>query len=489
MVTNYSQFQTRNLFKAIKPLFSSFLDFESISSPLNASGRNELPSNANAESVPFAFALSHTSNYTEIPLPRTLREPRVFYYNPDSQPASVFYLRLFSTLIEDLKLLAKFLSDVLSGDIGPPPISQISPSDKLGLLSTHCVICGLKYGSFRCTNGQRQRVTRCRHHHHFLSQTKKVDFICSFCNINLACMLSSRIPWNIYSHYGSGYDGLYILYMALEYGKTKMPLTTRDRQGNAVTRHRPILRLPPKVLLRNSQTVLSTTLTLSCFDETCHHNVERAEDASNSDIQRRGRQLSTSPPSKPCAFARKILFLDSWLMLGHSLDQLVKDLAETSKAANIPLHRSFPNSWEHAKRLGFSDGEAERYVLTKWKFPFDMMTSFKSMVEIVSPPAIDSFATKLSNSGKTIEVGDYNHFCWLWNRVQAQSLLDMTMKYVASDCLLLSDVVTAFYERLFTVTNLYPSFFLTLPQLSLAAALLNARDPLDQTRPEVPVGC
>ena len=481
--THYTQYQTRNLHKAVKPLFTSFLDFESISSPIaqNFNGRGELPSNASAESVPFAFALSHTSNYQEIPLPDALCEPRTFYYDPDSQPPSVFYLKLFSTIIEDLKLLGKFLSDVLSSDIGPPSNSELRPEDRSGLLSSHCPICGGRYGSFRLVNGRRVRVTRCRHHHHFLSLNKNIDWICGSCNLNLVCQVSSRIPWSILSHYGSGYDGLYVLFMALEYGTSKMSVTALDEHGNAVTRHRPILRLPPKILLRDSQTILSTTLSLNCFDKSCHHNTELSANAPRGEQSR--PQTSSTAQSGPCIFARKIIFLDSWLMLGHSLDQLVKDLAQTGRATNVPLHQSFPNTFSHAKRLNFTDEEAEKYVLSKWKFPFDTMTSFKALTEIVSPPPIGDFNTKLSNSDATIADEDYNHFCWLWDKVQANSLLDMTVKYVASDCFLLSDVVLNFYARLFAATNLYPSFFLTLPQLSLHSALLNARDPLDLTRP------
>ena len=208
---NYLKFKPGHLYRTLKPLFATFIDFENLRTDIvpDQSTKADYPMNAHSESTPFAFSIVHTSNYNEIATPQYLKAPRTFFYNPETQSEDTFHLKLLTVLREDLLLLERFLGETLEKDIGPPSYKNIPTEIRNEFLSsTNCPICGRRYNSFCLSHGKKKKVKRTRHHCHYLSFLNNVQSICNFCNLQVQSEIAKRTCITISAHFGAKFDAL-----------------------------------------------------------------------------------------------------------------------------------------------------------------------------------------------------------------------------------------------------------------------------------------
>ena len=208
---NYLKFKTGHLYRTLKPLFTTYIDFENLRTDIvpEEATKSEHPSNARSESTPFAFSLVHSSNYIEIPTPPYLKTPRTYFYNPEHESEDVFYIKLLTVLRDDLLLLETFLNDTLEMDNGPPTYKNMPFEQREKFFdSTNCFICGRKYDSFCIHQGKMKKVKKTRHHCHYLSFLNNVQDVCSVCNLHLQSEIAKKTFLTIFAHFASKFDGL-----------------------------------------------------------------------------------------------------------------------------------------------------------------------------------------------------------------------------------------------------------------------------------------
>lgn len=149
----------------------------------------------------------------------------------------------------------------------------------------------------------------------------------------------------------------------------------------------------------------------------------------------------------------RITFLDSFRFLSASLDELVQNLAPESLE---PLKTHFRNEHEYL------------LAIRKGVFPYDFVTGWESLTSTCLPSK-EKFYSKLKQ--ESISDENYNHAKNVWNTFQVQNLGEFSDIYLKTDVLLLSVVFENFRSLAFKYYGLDPSFFVSLPSFSWAAAL------------------
>ncbi|XP_050293541.1 uncharacterized protein LOC126734075 [Anthonomus grandis grandis] len=149
----------------------------------------------------------------------------------------------------------------------------------------------------------------------------------------------------------------------------------------------------------------------------------------------------------------RLTFLDSFRFLSASLDELVQNLASETLE---PLKKHFRNEQEYL------------LAMRKGVFPYDFVNGWDSL-STTYLPSKDHFFNKLKQEPITNE--DYAHAKNVWNTFQVQTLGEFSDVYLKTDVLLLSIVFENFRSLAFQYYGLDPSFFVSLPSFSWAAAL------------------
>ena len=136
----------------IKPLTIGFADLESYNVDMpnnNESIYKKIPSNATRTQTAMSYCYNFCSLYPSIPLPPSLKSPRVRFcpQTPECSDRELF-LSFFLSLRNDLWEHSKFLESVLSKDAPPLPLNQRSARMVKYFKSVlYCLICGRKFGS------------------------------------------------------------------------------------------------------------------------------------------------------------------------------------------------------------------------------------------------------------------------------------------------------------------------------------------------------
>ena len=175
-------------------------------------------------------------------------------------------------------------------------------------------------------------------------------------------------------------------------------------------------------------------------------------------------------------------------MLPHSLDELTNDALDYCTQTHTPIENVFKNTYSFAKELGLTHNDCIKYCSAKIWMPFELLRSIDYMKSIVNIPDRHLFQNRLSNSGQIPSEEQHKRFSWLWNTFGCENLLDAIAAYVACDTLYLSDLVIFQYSKIHRLLSLWPSWYLTISQLALQGALLNAKNPLNKQTPlQIPV--
>ena len=112
--------------------------------------------------------------------------------------------------------------------------------------------------------------------------------------------------------------------------------------------------------------------------------------------------------------------------------------------------------------------------------PHEYATDYQTLLDTKEPPAKELFYSQLKEA--TITDGQYQNFLKVWNKLNITSLLQLYQIYNICDTILYGDSVSFFFEKLFQLTHLYPSKYLTLSSLAVDSLLFNGRHPRYKNR-------
>lgn len=150
-----------------------------------------------------------------------------------------------------------------------------------------------------------------------------------------------------------------------------------------------------------------------------------------------------------------IRFMDSFRHLPASLSALVDALKASNH--NFPILRQF-------------FPEADLSILTrKQVFCYDFVSHFDTF-QIKNLPKKKEFFNSLID--EDISDDDYDHAKLIWHKFKCKNLGDFSDFYLKLDVLLLSEIFENYRKNIFKHYKLEPVFYLTLPSLTLDAALL-----------------
>ena len=474
MEPSYIRFSLGKCFATIRPLTSSFCDFETSSIPVHPDPRLDgtgQPKSALSEHLPFSFCLTHISHYSRFPLPTELETPRVLHIDRETTGEQSFYLNFLLTVRKDFLMLDQFLRDVLALDAGRPSFSEMSDDERnRHLTAKRCSLCGSRYATENARSYKPLRPTV--HHSHILESGDDSTSIslCVPCNLNTQTEVCKRISKTVYTWNGANFDHNYILTAAVLYGGTKFPVT--NPTTGETTAFRPLIKGVPRILLRD-QSILTLEMKFSCLNSECPGCLDRSNRRKRSRRRVADRKL---PPF--CPFSRAVKFFDLVQLCPSSLDKAVQDLALASEKENIPLERTFKHTYAFARQNGLSRENCEKFVRTKLEMPFALFSSVKTMQSIVTPPPREVFVNELSNSGnQPISPQSYENFKWSWEVFNCSSLLDLETVYIQCDCLQSSDIADYVFRKLHSLVGLWPGFFVTISMYAVNSALFNCYDP------------
>ena len=386
------------------------------------------------EQTALSYCLLHTSTYPQFPLPQALSDFRVMHFDREQTDEKSFYVKLLTTIRDDLPLIHKFTIDSLKvGNKGTPKLQDLAANERKDFLaSQRCSLCGYCYGR-PSPKGANQVLRKALHHNHLplmdyipLSDGERQTLpICTICNLAAVTALHRKVMLPIATHGGSNYDLLMIARGAICYGNSLFPVRAAD---GAILAHRRLLKKPPTILMRDSNSVLTIKLLFSCPELSCKACQQKNK---VSQLRKKGKLVRAS--SEFCIYSRAVVLNDSCAITQISLDKGVSDLAETAKAKNIPISQIFPNTYSFAKKLGLSDAESARFATQKITMPFSKFRTVSDMKNIVSPPDKSAFTNDLANTNLPIDDNSYKEFVWSWKRFQCRNLLDLSAVYICAD--------------------------------------------------------
>ena len=213
---------------------------------------------------------------------------------------------------------------------------------------------------------------------------------------------------------------------------------------------KPLLKKPPKILLKNSQSPISLRFQFNC---------PKGSLCKRCSISRK-KTSKYLAPLPYCEYSRSIQFIDSYLHLNASLASCVSDLHDVAKTSNTPLETLFPSTYTFSNELEYSYAQFQVLISAKMKFPFSLCTDISTLKSYSTIPPKECFADKLSNRAYIDEEG-YQTFCKIWNFLKFTSLLQCLWIYSLLDSLLLCDIMKYHFNHMWMKTGLYPTFFLT----------------------------
>lgn len=157
-------------------------------------------------------------------------------------------------------------------------------------------------------------------------------------------------------------------------------------------------------------------------------------------------------------------FLDTMSFLPSSLAQLSFDLSQTNHNYDI-LKQTYLNDFNLYQ------------ILHKGFFPYEYCTSYEKMLETVRLPPLKAFKSVISET--TISHEDYKFAKQMWKQFQCKNLVDYCELYCKIDTILLAEVYIAFRNKMFSFTNLEPSFYISLPAFSFDSMLKMTKNEIE----------
>ena len=164
-------------------------------------------------------------------------------------------------------------------------------------------------------------------------------------------------------------------------------------------------------------------------------------------------------PLPICIYARTVSFRDTYSIVPHSLDALVKDLHSVSKNTGQPLTSLFHNTYTFAKNANFTDHQFHVWVQSKLVMPFNLLTNIDKIKSYTSPPPKHEFLNLLSNSNTPITDSDYDVFVNVWETLKIQSLLDLLWIYLQGKIYRGSELPLYVRPYLTVDTSVHPSIY------------------------------
>jgi hypothetical protein len=173
-------------------------------------------------------------------------------------------------------------------------------------------------------------------------------------------------------------------------------------------------------------------------------------------------------------FQYKCKFIDSYMHMNTSLDELVQDLADykhdkisfTEHISNTDitkLRTSFPAVSAHLK-----NDVQFKLILRKGVFPYEW---FSSSDKLKHTELLDQNDFYSSLRQASISLDDYNFYLQVWQTFNMKTFKDYYDLYLLLDVLLLADVCRAHRELCMAEYGLDPFWFVSAPSLAWQAAL------------------
>ena len=170
---------------------------------------------------------------------------------------------------------------------------------------------------------------------------------------------------------------------------------------------------------------------------------------------------------------------DSFLILHTALANLVSTLKRQG-VETADIWRYFPHTkrWLHTHYGPDSgvDETAYELLLKKGVYPYEYMSSLDKLTD-AALPVHQSFYSALSDANISTE--DYEHAQRVYSAFKCQTLRDYTDLYVASDVVLLADVLAHRRKLMYQTFKLDICHFISLPSYAIQAVLKMTRVQLE----------
>ena len=270
-------------------------------------------------------------------------------------------------------------------------------------------------------------------------------------------------------HYGSKYDHLLVLRALLEYGAKDVITYSRH---NGETYSRKLLKGVPRAIFKNENEIVSLSFRFTCPFELCTCQMSR--------VEREHLKLEGNPV-RPCPFARKVRFFDTFLFTNCSLDKMITGLHEARNREGLALDQVFYSTVQYARSLNLSPRQTEILISKKLKMPFESLTTVEAMIAQTTCPPASYFKSVLKGEeGLTTE--EMNDFKKVWDECNVQNLYQLFTWYNVLDTCQMADASAFFMGKLHAVCGLHPLHFLTISSLALSSMLYNCRSPENRHR-------
>ena len=167
-------------------------------------------------------------------------------------------------------------------------------------------------------------------------------------------------------------------------------------------------------------------------------------------------------------FGQHIVFKDSYQFLGASLANLAKNLLNSGGLQQFnTIQEEFSNNYsEHQLNL----------LLKKGIYPYEYMNDWEKFKE-ESLPSIENFKNTLRQEKCSEQ--DYSHASNVWKIFKCKTIQDYHDLYLETDVLLLADIFETFRKFGLEYYRLDPAHYVSSPQLSWDAMLLETGVCLD----------
>ena len=494
-------FTSNQYYKTLQTFIFGSMDLECTSKPMEPGLFNKgVPANSIFYQKPFAFSLCYATPYN-LPLPDNLKNITLTFFDERQNTLDDFYLRMLTTLRQSVADVNKFIFETMTLDMGPPNLSQISQRDREAYMKASCCsFCGKKFNTKIVSAKDKSKiftVRKVRHHNHFITipnlaklggenderdgdNGHKVIVPCTSCNVSAyQGGFLARNDLRIMFHNGSKYDFVYLADAISRVGHTQFSQV--NGKGEVVSL--PLIKGDPFVLCKDKNTILQLSIRFNCTQlASCPYHT----------LNYHQKHLSRSK-NKPkgswihCPYEKRVVFLDSALMITATLDGMLKDVRSIHQHTKN-LQEVFPRTHHFiTSQMGYQEEVFTSVLSKKIPQPFEMIHSLQYALDMKNPVPMSHFFSRLQGDGIAGKPGitqqHYDDFVDIWRMIHANSYFDVLALYSGSDAAILSDTLSYYYGQIFRVSKLSAFEFTTCASLSWSAAMLNSKSPYNPSKP------
>ena len=463
------------------------------------------PSSTILYQKPLGMSLCYASPYN-LPLPKHLKDVTVQFFDERYTTLDQFYFSILSTLRQHVLDINQFITNALTNDKGPPNLSSLNAKDRNAYLkSRNCSFCGIEFDTKLRSKRFRNSfytVKKVKHHNHFIPipnlakrgfrQTSlddknisdnrddrhEVITLCSNCNLAThQDGFLSRSSLHYLLHNASKYDFVFVTDMLARVGHKQFS----QIDENGYTIQKPFLKADPDILCKDANTIISIGFRFNCNQlASCPHHKPPLpnHDKDNLHPQKRWRS---------CPNERRLVFCDSAMMIGASVDNMLQDV-RTIHEGKKDLRLVFPRTYHFiTSQMKYDDEVFNSVLCKKIPQPFEMIDSLQYTLEMKHPPPISHFFSNLKGDNITgspsISQTDYGNFLDIWRKIDAKCYFDVLALYAGADGSVLSDVLSYYYGYIYAVSGLDAFQYPTAASFSLQSALFNSKSPYNDNDP------